>query len=624
MKQLGIVTTILALMLLLVSSVYAVAPVISPTVPDQTKDEDAEAWTLDLTDYEPDAEDSGTDLVWSVSGVDTTLFTAEITDVDGDILTFTPVANANGADVITLTLTDSEPDTHTQDITVTLTAVNDAPEVDVSDCTETQGVEDIAYTCEVSATDEEDGDLTTDDLTSSKGTITAGILTWTPTEDDIGSNTVNVIAEDSDGLQGLASFSVFVRPDDVCEDYTSGSDIKIVDWDITEDDEDFYPGDKIEIEVEVENDADDEIEDITVEAILYDTTDGKRLDIIKSEEFDLDEDEDDTVELILEIPEDIDTDNDLIVFVSTYEDGNDNEQCDWEYEDGLDFKRRKHDVNIEKILISPSTVKAGKTVDVKVDVENVGDRDEEDVYVKVKNGELSVDKRSELFDVDSYEKGDDDEYSVTITFTVPEDAEEDNYDLEIQVYDDDNEIYPSGTKFVTLFVEGTGQSSTTTPTPTGSVIISTEGAPEEVEQGISFSIPVKLANTADETKEYTITVSNTGDWAEATSEIEAFLTAEQSSIYYITIMPKADAAGGKHSATINIKEGTALIATKTLSFTIPETTSPITGGTVIDVDDESDGFFQNLFSGTTLWIIGDLVLILVAIFFIKMLFSKRN
>ena len=50
MKKLGIVTIIMALMLFLVSSVYAVAPVIT-TVPDQTKNEDVAAWTLDLSEY---------------------------------------------------------------------------------------------------------------------------------------------------------------------------------------------------------------------------------------------------------------------------------------------------------------------------------------------------------------------------------------------------------------------------------------------------------------------------------------------------------------------------------------------------------------------------------------------
>ena len=112
------------------------APSILGTIPEQTRDEDAARWTLDLTAYESDVEDSGTGLDWSVSGVNTALFTAVITDSDNDILTFTPVANAHGSDVITLTLTDSEGGIATQDITVTLTATNDVPVVtDIPDQT---------------------------------------------------------------------------------------------------------------------------------------------------------------------------------------------------------------------------------------------------------------------------------------------------------------------------------------------------------------------------------------------------------------------------------------------------------------------------------------------------------
>ena len=104
-------------------------PVIVGTIPDQTQDEDAAAWILDLSPFESDVEDNGTDLDWSVGGADPSLFTAIITDSDNDILTITPVAHAHGSDRVTLSLTDSGGRTISQDITITLNAVNDAPVV---------------------------------------------------------------------------------------------------------------------------------------------------------------------------------------------------------------------------------------------------------------------------------------------------------------------------------------------------------------------------------------------------------------------------------------------------------------------------------------------------------------
>ncbi|MFC1859063.1 immunoglobulin domain-containing protein [Thermodesulfobacteriota bacterium] len=115
------------------------SPVIVGNIPDQIEDENAPSWTLDLTVYESDTEDNGIDLRWSVSGADTSLFIASITDSDNDILTFTPVQYANGSDSITLTLTDSGDLTATQNINITLSNVvmkgdiNDDQVIDIQD-----------------------------------------------------------------------------------------------------------------------------------------------------------------------------------------------------------------------------------------------------------------------------------------------------------------------------------------------------------------------------------------------------------------------------------------------------------------------------------------------------------
>ena len=104
-------------------------PTITGTIPPQIKDEDAAAWSIDLTPYENDVEDSGTALYWSVSGVDTSLIAADITDIDKDTLTINPVPNAHGTDDIILTLRDSGGLTATQTVMITLKEQNDAPVV---------------------------------------------------------------------------------------------------------------------------------------------------------------------------------------------------------------------------------------------------------------------------------------------------------------------------------------------------------------------------------------------------------------------------------------------------------------------------------------------------------------
>jgi len=191
-------------------------PIIFGTIPDQSKDEDAVPWMLDLTDYESDVEDSGTDLDWSVSGVNTSLFTAVITDSDNDILTFNPVAHAYGSDVITLTLTDSGGLTDTQNITVTLNSQNDPPTVsDIPNQTILEGAPFATITLDdyVSDVDHADAEMTwtyagnselTVDITNRVATIT------TPSEDWNAAETITFRATDPGGLfdEDAATFTV--------------------------------------------------------------------------------------------------------------------------------------------------------------------------------------------------------------------------------------------------------------------------------------------------------------------------------------------------------------------------------------------------------------------------------
>ena len=211
------------------------APVIAGTIPDHTKDEDASAWTLDLTAYESDVEDSDTGLDWSVSGVDTALFNAVITDLDNDILTFTPVTNAHGSDVITLTLTDTGGLAATQDIVVTLTEVNDPPIFTSTPVT--TATEDTVYTYNVTATDVDVGDTLSITGTPAWLSLTdngdgTATLTGTPNNDDVGEHGVELTVTDSAGATDTQSVTITVANTNDAPVITS-TPIKTVDEDDT-------------------------------------------------------------------------------------------------------------------------------------------------------------------------------------------------------------------------------------------------------------------------------------------------------------------------------------------------------------------------------------------------------
>ena len=75
-----------------------------------------QAIVLDLTAHENDVEDQGTDLDWTVSGLDHA--GASGAGSDDDVLTFTPDADYAGDDIISLILSDSEGAQTSQQITL--------------------------------------------------------------------------------------------------------------------------------------------------------------------------------------------------------------------------------------------------------------------------------------------------------------------------------------------------------------------------------------------------------------------------------------------------------------------------------------------------------------------------
>jgi hypothetical protein len=107
-----------------------VVPTILGTIPDQTKTEDYGPWSLDLSSYASDPQDSLSDLTWSFTGHDPSLTTINGDDIQGNhLITFTTVPNAYGLDELTIWLRDSDGYADVQTLYVTITSVNDRPTI---------------------------------------------------------------------------------------------------------------------------------------------------------------------------------------------------------------------------------------------------------------------------------------------------------------------------------------------------------------------------------------------------------------------------------------------------------------------------------------------------------------
>jgi hypothetical protein len=108
--------------------VIDVMPIIVGTIPDQVKAEDYGSWTVDLSSFASDPQDQLSDLTWSFTGHNSSMYTISGDDVTGNhMIAFVTVLNAYGVDEVTAWLEDSDGNLDSQTFNVNITPENDRP-----------------------------------------------------------------------------------------------------------------------------------------------------------------------------------------------------------------------------------------------------------------------------------------------------------------------------------------------------------------------------------------------------------------------------------------------------------------------------------------------------------------
>lgn len=434
-------------------------------------------------------------------------------------------------------------------------------------------------------------------------------------ENNVDINTYDgTVTVSSGSVSDTFNLAINVQPE-VCKDGPVG-DLRINIRD-PDDNDDFAPGDTINFDVDVENDDDDD-HDITVTAILYNLDTDDNIEEVDSDEINIDDGDEENFEFDLEIPtgDEVNEDDEYVIYIKAYEDGNEDEQCEQD-ELSIDIQRERNDVRVDDASVSPSIVSCGESTEFSVDVVNVGSRNQDDVYVQLKESSLGINQRSEEFELDDGDSNDNDA-TKRFTVRVPSDAKAGSYLVEASVYYDSAD--ESASEFVTLEVvcDG-GQPSDNDDednTPTPSVPVSIEVIDSQItSSGSSFSIPVKVTNNGNAQKTFMVSLDNVADWASPVSEKTLTLNAGQASTLYFYVTADEDASG-RQSASVNVKSSGAVVASETISVDLGSA-------------EESGNFFGSVGSfvkdnSTIFWIIGNLVLIVLIVLFLKVLFTKRK
>jgi hypothetical protein len=154
--------------------------------------------------------------------------------------------------------------------------------------------------------------------------------------------------------------------------------------------------------------------------------------------------------LYLELPNDMNSEDEYTVYVEVYDDDNYVRE-----EASLMVSNVRHDVRFQDILVDNS-VEAGDYASVTVRLENQGDNKEEDIKVEVTNTELGISVSTyldELYTLPEVDNEDEESSGdVTLNFEVDDEALSGEYTLDVTVTY--NNGYSSVSDSVTLSVEG--------------------------------------------------------------------------------------------------------------------------------------------------------------------------
>jgi len=269
-----------------------------------------------------------------------------------------------------------------------------------------------------------------------------------------GSNTVTIDVQPD----GLTKKSVqFTIVNSFCEAGSVGGDLEITNVKVSNTgegkDDNWKLLDTIEVEIDFENSGNDDLEDIFIEVGFFDSSGKNQISNFEFEEADeeefdygdLDEGDDDTVTFKFKVPVDFE-DGKYKLTIKVYSDkSGEDVQCtdtasDFDEDDRymlIDVERESDKgrfIAFDEIEFTPVEATCGDRVTMTLDVFNVGDEDQDQVKITLKNTELGIDEFVEIRT--NLDQGDKE--TISFDFVMPSDAEDKFYPLALSAEYDYN------------------------------------------------------------------------------------------------------------------------------------------------------------------------------------------
>jgi len=248
--------------------------------------------------------------------------------------------------------------------------------------------------------------------------------------------------------------------------------------------------------------------------------------------------------LTLEIPDDLDVDddeNEYTLYVEIYDD-EDSEREDYD----LFAERQRHSVKVQDVIYD-STVDAGDLVEVEVRLENLGDTKEEDIKVEVEIDGVASDSEY-LDELAAFEEDNEDEESsesVELLLSIPDDTDCGDYDLTVTVTYDRGTDEIEEVSIINIDCDEEETADETEETEeVAEVTVSLSSIALDGAEGDASAVTLTFVNTGTGSESYVVSVNGVDQWATASVSPSVVLVGPgETEQVTVTVTPDEDAEG---------------------------------------------------------------------------------
>lgn len=453
-------------------------------------------------------------------------------------------------------------------------------------------------------------------------TVTGDVKTFSLSEI---AKSINVTAKSDTGNTTHSEIATVNFNSGFCENGPAGRNISISDIDVNNagegEDDEWNLLDKVSIDVDVENNGDDDLDDVIVEMALYDSSGINRVDDLDFSNTDENEYELNTIRdgdektatFEFTVPADMDDGSYKLAFKAYSDDSGEDVDCADEHS-GDTFQQISIDRETDEeksIVVSdvelPQQATCRDTISGTFTVFNIGDEDQDQVLIEMKNSALNVNQ--EFVIREDLDEGDD--QSQEFSFDIPANIKDGTYSLDFKTFSDfDDGVYETESEDTFSFplrIVGCSPSTGNGGSSDSSISVSASLA-SDAEAGKPLIVTARIRNTGSSDATIVVDASEYESWAtlDDISERIVSLDAGESATVTFTFDVN-DNAKGSQSFTIETSAN-------------GETTTQEVGVNIAG----SSGLSFDFGGNSLIWIIGGInVILLILVIVVAVRFSRK-